>query len=174
MIIVYTGNGKGKTSACVGQALRALGQNFTVFFAQFMKSGNVAGEQRLLTTLLGDNFYCNGKGFYRGREEEFAAHRAAVEEALAWAHGRLGMPPAQGVGRMLILDETLYALNAGLLLEDELRAIIQLCREQNIHLILSGRGLPSWLKDEADLISEIHEIKHPLRSGGKSMPGIEF
>ena len=58
MIIVYTGNGKGKTSACVGQALRALGQNFTVFFAQFMKSGNVAGEQRLLSQLLGDAFFC--------------------------------------------------------------------------------------------------------------------
>ena len=80
MIIVYTGNGKGKTSACVGQALRARGQNFHVAFAQFMKSHGVAGEQRLLAEMLGDAYFCNGRGFYRGRAEEFAAHRAVVQE----------------------------------------------------------------------------------------------
>jgi cob(I)alamin adenosyltransferase len=48
------------------------------------------------------------------------------------------------------------------------------CRLQNIHLVLSGRGLPDWLKDEADLVSEIQDVKHPLQTGGKAMPGIEF
>ena len=176
MIIIYTGNGKGKTSACVGQAIRARGQGFDVFFAQFMKSGKVAGEQRLLSDLLGDAFFCNGKGFYRGRVEEFADHRAAIEETLAWARQRLDLPPQSDPcpGRMLILDESLYALGNGLLEESELRAIIKLCRERSIHLVLSGRGLPGWLKDEADLVSEIMEVKHPLQSGGKALQGIEF
>lgn len=176
MILIYTGNGKGKTSACVGQALRALGQNFEVFFAQFMKSNCGAGEQRLLGRLLGDAFYCRGKGFYHGRQEEFPAHRAAVEETLAWARERLNAPraPERPAGRMLILDEALYALGNGLLREDELRGLISLCRDQNAHLTLSGRGLPDWLKAEADLVSEILEIKHPMQTGCKAAPGIEF
>ena len=176
MIIVYTGNGKGKTSACVGQALRARGQNFHVAFAQFMKSHGVAGEQRLLAEMLGDAYFCNGRGFYRGRAEEFAAHRAAVQETLAWAQERLTAPPPAGpyAGRMLILDEALYALGHGLLLESELRGVMDLCRAQDIHLVLSGRGLPGWLEREADLISDITERKHPMQSGGKAMPGIEF
>lgn len=176
MIIIYTGNGKGKTSASVGQAVRALGQGFEVSFAQFMKSGRVAGEQHLLFRLLGEAFFCNGKGFYRGRQEESAPHRAAVRETLAWVHNRLDAPPKNNPcsGRMLILDEALYALGHGLLLEDELRAVMNICRERGIHLVLSGRGLPGWLKNEADLISEIQEIKHPLQSGNKALPGIEF
>ena len=176
MIIIYTGNGKGKTSACVGQAIRARGQGFDVLFAQFMKSGNVAGEQRLLAQLLGDAFFCNGKGFYRGRAEEFAAHRAAVEQTLAWARKRLEASPQSlpCPGRMLILDEALYALGHGLLEEAELRGLMELCRKREIHLVLSGRGLPDWLKDEADLISEIQEVKHPLSTGEKALAGIEF
>lgn len=176
MIIVYTGNGKGKTSACVGQAIRARGQGFDVLFAQFMKSGNVAGEQRLLAQLLGDSFFCNGKGFYHGRAEEFAAHRAAVEETLAWVREHLDAPPQSTPcpGRMLILDEALYALGHGLLEEAELRGFIELCRQREIHLVLSGRGLPNWLKDEADLVSEVQEVKHPLRAGEKALAGIEF
>lgn len=176
MLIIYTGNGKGKTSACVGQALRALGRGFTVFFAQFMKSRDVAGEQLMLGRLLGDDFYCNGKGFYRGGAEEFTKHRAAAEETLAWALSRLaalqGSAPAPG--RMLILDEAIYALNHDLLTEMELRTIIKLCRAQGVHLVLSGRGLPAWLAEEADLISEIQEIKHPLQAGIKAGEGIEF
>lgn len=176
MIIVYTGNGKGKTSACVGQAIRALGQDFEVFFAQFMKSDCGAGEQRLLGRLLGDAFYCNGKGFYRNRAEEFPVHRAAVEETLAWARDQLNTPlkPERPAGRMLILDEALYALNNGLLQADELRDIISLSRDQSTHLVLSGRGLPDWLKTEADLVSEILEVKHPMQTGCKAAPGIEF
>ncbi len=176
MIIIYTGNGKGKTSACVGQAIRARGQDFEVLFAQFMKRSAAAGEQRLLSRLLGDAFFCNGKGFYHGRTEEFAAHRASVQETLAWARKRLDLPiqSSSCPGRMLILDEALYALGHGLLEETELRELMKLCREREIHLVLSGRGLPDWLKKEADLVSEIQEIKHPLRSGEKALPGIEF
>ena len=176
MILIYTGNGKGKTSACVGQAVRALGQGFEVFFGQFMKSDCGAGEQRLLARLLGDKFCCCGKGFYRGRAEEFPIHRAAVKETLVWAREGLNAPhtPERPAGRMLIMDEALYALNNGLLQEDELRGLISLCRDKNTHLVLSGRGLPDWLKNEADLVSEIVEIKHPMQAGCKASPGIEF
>lgn len=69
MILVYTGNGKGKTSACVGQAVRALGQNMTVAFGQFMKRDGQAGEQRMLAQWLGPRFLAGGEGFLR-REED--------------------------------------------------------------------------------------------------------
>ncbi len=177
MILVYTGNGKGKTSACVGQAIRALGQGFIVLFAQFMKKNAVAGEQQMLTRLLKDDFYCNGQGFYLGDARVFPAHRAALEDILAWVSSgfaRLKVMRPEAPGRMLILDEALYALGSGLLKESELRGIIDQCRAMDIHLVLSGRGLPEWLTEEADLISEIQDIKHPLQSGIKAGAGIEF
>ena len=64
MILIYTGNGKGKTSACVGQALRALGQDLRVGFGQFMKKDVHAGEQVMLQRLLGENYRAGGRGFF--------------------------------------------------------------------------------------------------------------
>ena len=81
VILVYTGNGKGKTSACVGQAVRALGQNMTVAFGQFMKRDGQAGEQRMLAQWLGPRFLAGGEGFLR-REEDRPAHRAAALRVL--------------------------------------------------------------------------------------------
>ena len=106
MILVYTGNGKGKTSACVGQAVRALGRNMTVAFGQFMKRDGQAGEQRMLAQWLGPRFLAGGEGFLR-REEDRPAHRAAALRVLAWA--RACVPEAE----MLVMDECLNALAAG-------------------------------------------------------------
>ena len=89
VILVYTGNGKGKTCACVGQAVRALGRDMAVAFGQFMKRDGQAGEQRLLAQWLGPRFLAGGAGFLR-REEERPAHRAAALRVLAW--GRAPQP----------------------------------------------------------------------------------
>lgn len=67
MILVYTGDGKGKTSACVGQTVRALGQNMVVAFGQFMKRDGQAGEQAMLAKLLGRAFFCRRAGFFAYR-----------------------------------------------------------------------------------------------------------
>jgi cob(I)alamin adenosyltransferase len=75
---------------------------------------------------------------------------------------------------MLVLDESLYALGMGLLREDELREIMALCREADTHLVLSGRGAPDWLREGADIVSEIQEVKHAYASGVGATPGIEF
>ena len=112
MLILYTGNGKGKTSACVGQALRAMGRGMTVAFGQFMKRDNQSGEQRILKQLLGTFFFAGGEGFFR-HEKDRARHRAAALNTLAWGENIL--PGAD----MLVLDETLYALGAALLTERE-------------------------------------------------------
>ena len=170
MILVYTGEGKGKTSACAGQALRALGQGMAVAFGQFMKRDCGAGEQQMLRRLLGERFRPGGLGFLR-HEEERPAHRAAAAELLDWA--REQAPEVD----MLVLDEALYALGAGILSREELTPLLEGARGPHgavRHLVLSGRGLPDWLAAEADLVTEMRERKHPWRKGIPAAPGIEF
>lgn len=168
MLVVYTGDGKGKTSACVGQAVRALGQGMEVAFAQFMKRDGQAGEQRLLARLLGDRFLVGGLGFFR-REEDRPAHTLAAEKVLAWAEDQL----AQGVD-MLVLDETLYALKADLISREQVLEVIRKAASSGCHLVLSGRGVPQWLVKEADIVSEITSRKHVFETGGKARKGVEY
>ena len=156
MIIVYTGNGKGKTSACIGQAMRALGRDFAVGFGQ-----------TVLARLLGDDFLAGGKGFLR-REEDRPAHREAALATLDWARQRLERLD------LLVLDETLYALKAGILERSEVEGLMEAARRARCHLVLSGRDAPDWLVETADLVTEMGEIKHPWRAGIKAAPGIEF
>lgn len=167
MILVYTGSGKGKTSACVGQAVRAHGQGLRVCFAQFMKRPDQAGEQKVLGQLLGQGFYAGGKGFFR-KEETREEHRLAALDVLHWAEKALAGAD------MLILDESLYALGNGLVLEEELRRVLALARQADAHLVLSGRDLPDWLREDADLITEMGEVKHPYTAGHKALKGIEY
>lgn len=167
MLLVYTGDGKGKTSALVGQAMRAAGQGLKVAFAQFMKKDVKAGEQILLERDLGSNFFIGGCGFYRN-EAEKDKHRQAALEVLDWAAERVRSCD------MLLLDEVLYALGAGLLQDAELKSLIELCRAGGVHLVLSGRGAPGWLVDEADMVTEMRPVKHHFEAGIKAQKGIEF
>ena len=168
MLVVYTGDGKGKTSACVGQTMRALGQGLKVAFAQFMKRGGQAGEQRMLSTLLGVLFYVGGEGFFR-REEERPIHTRVAEQVLAWAGEKLD----QGLD-MLVLDEILYALKAGLISREQILGLIEKGAAADCHLVVSGRGAPDWLVEKADIVSEIMARKHVFEAGGKARKGIEF
>jgi cob(I)alamin adenosyltransferase len=167
MILVYTGNGKGKTSACVGQAIRAVGRGLRVAFAQFMKKEGVAGEQLVLYQLLGERFRAGGRGFLRV-EEDRTEHREAALATLRWACDAL--PQVD----MLVLDESLYALGAGILLPEELRELADRARHGGVHLVLSGRGLPAWLETMADIVTEMEERKHPWQQGQNAMQGIEL
>jgi cob(I)alamin adenosyltransferase len=168
MLLIYCGDGKGKTSASVGQSIRALGQGFRVAFGQFMKSREQAGEQKVLRELLGqDKFFAGGCGFFR-QEEEKEKHRAAALKLLDWAFAQV--PEVD----MLVLDEALYALGYGLINEEELRRLLEDCKSQGKHLVLSGRGLPIWLEQEADLVTEMTLVKHPYDQGVQARKGIEF
>ncbi|HEU6438639.1 MAG TPA: cob(I)yrinic acid a,c-diamide adenosyltransferase [Nitratidesulfovibrio sp.] len=167
MLLIYTGNGKGKTSACVGQAIRALGQGMNVAFGQFMKRSGQAGEQEMLGRLLGERFRAGGQGFLR-REEDRPAHRKAAQELLQWAEGIL--PQVD----MLVLDETLYALGYDIVTRAEVEHLLELAEPQGRHLVLSGRGLPDWLAERADLVTEMTEVKHPWQKGVQATRGIEF
>ena len=166
MILIYTGRGKGKTSASVGQAMRALGQGLSVGFAQFIKRPDQAGEQQILKSLLGANFRAGGLGFMR-KPEDFQPQRQAALELLAWAKGL--------TVQMLILDEAIYALGLKLLLREEVLGLISTrASDPALHLVLSGRDAPDWLIEAADLVTEMREIKHPWQKGVCAIKGIEF
>lgn len=168
MIVVYTGDGKGKTSAALGQILRALGHGLRVACAQFMKRDDVAGEQRFLASQLADDFFVGGLGFFRDNQDR-ARHREAVLSTLAWVSSKI----ANDV-QVLVLDEVLYALGAGVLEQEELQALLDRARERNVHLVLTGRGLPEWLGRQADLVTEMLPVKHPFNQGQGALKGIDF
>lgn len=170
MLIIYTGNGKGKTSASVGQCIRAYGQKMHVCFGQFMKSNRDTGEQLFLASLLKDNFYIGGIGFFF-KEEHRQAHEEAAQKTLAWAYEKL-----EGVKKldMLVLDEALYALGSKLLTQEEIENLINVCQEKEVHLVLSGRGAPDWLIQKADTVSSIEVVKHACEKGVGAIKGIEF
>ncbi len=167
LVLVYTGCGKGKTSACVGQSIRALGQGFNLAFIQFMKRNQEAGEQLMLEKLLGENFFAAGLGFFRN-EDDRQKHRDAAKKGLAWVHERISHMD------MIILDESLYALHAGLIEQLELEHIITKSYECKTHLVLSGRNAPQWLIEKAHLVTDMQEIKHPWKQGIKASKGIEY
>ncbi len=167
MIIVYTGNGKGKTSASIGQCIRAYGNSIPVCFVQFMKSNVKAGEQQFLKELLKEKFYIGGKGFFR-KEEERAKHRQAVLDTLAY------LDTIKEECQMLILDEILYAYKADLVTREEIENLLTYCNENKKHIVLSGRNAPDWLIDQADIVSELTEIKHACQKGVPAQRGIEY
>lgn len=167
MLLIYTGDGKGKTSACVGQAVRALGQGLRVAFGQFMKKDGQAGEQQMLKGLLGERFLASGAGFFRDSDHD--RHRGMAAELLVWARAQLEI----GLD-MLVLDEALYALGHELVRSEDIRTLVEACAAQGCHLVLSGRGMPTWLADLAQIVSEIRPIRHIYDEGGKATRGIEY
>ncbi|MFW5735500.1 MAG: cob(I)yrinic acid a,c-diamide adenosyltransferase [Oceanidesulfovibrio sp.] len=188
MIIVYTGEGKGKTTAAVGQAIRGIGGGFAVAFAQFLKRPDAAGEQRFLEVELGDDFLAGGLGFYRDAKD-YDKHRDAALRVLEWAQARLMPPTAEqegtGLARrrpvdLIVLDEILYALGSELVTREEVERLIGHAgtivenRGKPPHIVLTGRGLPDWLAERADLVTEMRELKHPARAGLPAQHGVEM
>ena len=164
---VYTGNGKGKTTAALGLCLRAVGAGYRVYIAQFMKAGDYS-ELRALQRL-GDQVTLEqfGSGrFVRGTpsEEDRQKARKGLQSALTALKG--------GGYQMVILDECLVALNQGLLSMDELQSILDL-RPPAVELILTGRHAPSHVTAQADLVTEMQEVKHYFHQGIMARDGIE-
>lgn len=170
LVIVFTGNGKGKTTAALGMALRAWGQNMKILVLQFIKGGATYGELKAGAKLEGLKIRPLGEGFITGGSgEELDRHRKAAREALEEARREL----AGGRWDMLILDEIIYAAGFKLLSEEDLLDVISL-KPPGTHLVLTGRNAPQSLIDRADLVTEMREIKHPYSKGIKAQKGVEF
>lgn len=169
LIMVFTGNGKGKTTAALGMAVRARGQGLQVLVVQFIKGGQTYGELAALKQL-GIEVRPLGLGFVRNATpEQMAQHRAAARAALAEVRREM----LAGRWDMLVLDEINYAVHFGLLEEHD---VLELLAEKPpaLHLVLTGRYACPSVVEKADLVSEIQEVKHPFARGVPAQKGVEF
>jgi len=169
LVIVHTGPGKGKTTAALGLALRAAGDELRVLMMQFIKSAKKTGERKAAPMLAPwFEIVQVGKGFVRGGEE-MEAHREAARAGLAEARRRL----LSGRYDMVILDEINVAVHLGLIDEgDALRLLEE--KPPGVHLVLTGRDAPASFVERADLVTEMREVKHHYHEGVKAQVGIEF
>ena len=172
LVIVYTGNGKGKTTAALGLSLRAIGYEHKVCMLQFIKGSWHYGEMDS-SKKLGPNFelIAVGKGFVgilddsSPREE----HEKYASEALKICREKIFSEKYD----VIILDEVNYAINLGLL---DVKEIIKLIKEKpdKLDLVLTGNHAKEEIIELADLVTEMKEIKHPFKSGIKAKKGIDF
>lgn len=172
LVIVFTGNGKGKTTAAMGMGLRAVGHDMRVLMVQFIKGNWRCGELRAIERLAPQfSVLRRGAGFtWRSKGEiDRERHRQLASEALASARAAIDSNEFD----MIILDEICTAISVGLLATDEVVDLLQL-RKPMLHLVLTGRGAPAELVARADLVTEMAEVKHHFRSGVRAQKGIEF
>lgn len=169
LFIVYTGNGKGKTTAALGLVIRAAGQGKKVRIIQFIKENKRTGEYRFLrgvSDLI--DIHTLGRGFVRGSDRKKEDREAALE---AWQLARLTIEA--GEHDLVVLDELTYPIKFGFLEEEEVLGTIA-SRPQHVHVVVTGREASEGLTGAADLVTEMVNRKHPMDIGMKAQKGIEF
>lgn len=168
VLIVNTGNGKGKSSAAFGLAVRALGHGMGVGIVQFIKGRDSTGEEAFFRRFPEVSYHVMGEGFTwetQNREKDERAARSGWEKAV-----RLLCDP--GVG-LVVLDELNIVLKYGYLpISEILTALRQ--RPEMQHVVITGRGAPEELMALADTVTEMGEIKHAFKVGVKAQRGVEF
>ena len=170
LIIVHTGNGKGKTTAALGMVLRSLGHGYRVAIIQFIKGAWEPSEKAALSHWTDQlQFQAMGEGFTwetQDRERDIQLAETAWQQALEFIRN-----PDY---RLVLLDEINVALKLGYLdVEKIITGLEQ--KPEDSHVILTGRGAPSALIENADLVTEMTLVKHPFREQGvKAQPGIEY
>lgn len=170
LVIIHTGNGKGKTTAALGLVLRALGAGLKVKILQFIKGGATYSELKALK-VFGEQISIEqcGEGFTRRGNKDQSEHIAAAQQGLLKAQEII----TQGSYDMVLLDELNYAIDFGLVKIEDAITLIQK-KPAQMHLIITGRNAKQELIEHADLVTEMREIKHPYKQGIKAQRGIEF
>lgn len=167
LVMVFTGNGKGKTTAALGMALRAWGQGLKILIIQFIKGDQTYGELFAAQRMEGLEIRPRGEGFIRGGNLE--PHRLAAKKALEEAEREL----KSGQWDMIVVDEIIYALGFELVTQEDVLKLIT-AKPPETHLVLTGRNVPQSIIDQADLVTEMKEIKHPFAQGITAQKGVEF
>jgi len=167
LIQVYTGDGKGKTTAALGLALRAVGQGMKVIIIQFIKGDRTCGEHLFAAQYQPfEVVQLNpGNSFVQTLEEL----RSTTEQSLAFAEKTI----VSGGYDVVVLDEILVAVNKGLVTTQCLLNLMSK-KPEEMELILTGRGAPREIVEKADLVTEMLAIKHPFDKGIKGRRGIEY
>ena len=174
LLMVHTGDGKGKTTAALGLALRAFGAGLRVLILQFIKGGQTYGELNAIKLLekIPDaqgkiKIQQCGLGFID--KKNFDEHKKFAQETLKLAEKEI----LSGEWDLIILDEINYAVKFGLISETEILETIKK-RPAEVHLLLTGRDVLPKIIEVADLVTEMTLIKHPFQQGVKAQRGIEF
>ncbi len=165
---LYTGNGKGKTTAALGLALRASGAGLSVLILQFMKGMKYS---ELISLKLLDNVHIEQLGsdsFCRVGNENFETHRSLAGQGFQRALDAV----RHGSHDVIILDEIITAMSFGLVSEDDIVELIAI-KQPRTELVLTGRGVTQKLIDACDLVTEMREIKHYYQKGVLAREGIE-
>lgn len=172
LVHVYTGNGKGKTTAAVGLGLRAYGQGLKVLLVQFLKSGSTG--ELISIAKLDDNFrYFRTKKiggfFWNMNSEEKEQLKKSEQEALDYAV----KSASSNKWDMIILDEVIGSIKNGLVGIKEVEKLI-IDKPEKLEIVLTGRNVPEEIFKLADYVSEINSLKHPFEQGVPARQGIEF
>jgi cob(I)alamin adenosyltransferase len=170
LTVVFTGNGKGKTSAALGVVLRALGHGFKCKIIQFIKANKETGEYKFLSKLSPQAEIVQfGHGFTwkKGRTSE--EHTAILNEGVKTAKADI----ISGAYQLVVLDEILYALKGGYI---QLADVIDLIKSKpaNMHLVLTGRDAPGEIVRMADMATNMDMLKHPIENGIPAQKGLDF
>jgi cob(I)alamin adenosyltransferase len=166
-IHIYTGDGKGKTTAALGLALRAAGAGLTVYFAQFLKKGDYSEIKAL--TRFADRITLDQFGLGR-----FVRGKPQKEDIEAATQGlqRIKSVMAGGKHQLVVLDEANVAVACGLFSMNSLLEIID-SKPDSLELVITGRGAAPEIIERADLVSEVKSLKHYFEKGVKARVGIE-
>lgn len=169
LLMIHTGNGKGKTTAALGLAFRAVGHGFKVSVIQFIKGSRRSGEIETaarLSDLI--DFNVTGRGF------TWTSDDSEQDAALARRAWELAKEKIQsGQYRLVILDEMTYLFKYGMIDEDEVIEFLA-HRPETVHIVITGRAASEKLCAAADLVTEMTAVKHPYAAGISAQKGIEF
>ncbi|MCG2687046.1 cob(I)yrinic acid a,c-diamide adenosyltransferase [Candidatus Parcubacteria bacterium] len=173
LIFIYTGNGKGKTSASLGLALRSLRDNKKVILIQFIKSEKESGEASLKKILSKLEVKCFGTGFiFKGNKDYEIGNREIIKQGIEFTKKIIQSRNYD----VITLDEIFVALDLKLISLNDILELIKIFRKTNkkMFLVMTGRGCPESLYKYVDLITEMKEIKHPYQKGIMAIKGIDY
>jgi len=169
LLIVNTGDGKGKTTAALGMVLRAWGRGFRICVIQFIKAETGGWGEVKAAKKLGIEWHSMGDGFtWRSKDMDETTARALH----GWEIAKEKI--ASNQYDLIVLDEFTYALHFDWLDTGEVLNWLRLNRPPSLHLVITGRSAPEALIELADLVTEMRPIKHPYDQGVQAQPGIEF
>ncbi|EMY78533.1 cob(I)yrinic acid a,c-diamide adenosyltransferase [Leptospira weilii serovar Ranarum str. ICFT] len=168
LVIVHTGNGKGKTTAALGIVFRALGRGLKCGVVQFLKGKWETGERMFAKTVPELDFYVMGLGF-TWDSDDLDKDKLAAQAAWSVSCKMI----IEGNHNIIILDEITYAFHYGWLNAREVVDILAK-RPKNVHVVITGRNCPEILTDYADLVSVTQVQKHPYQNGIPAQKGIDF
>ena len=171
LLIVFTGNGKGKTTAALGMALRTIGHGYKVAIIQFIKGGWTTGEEKALKNLSSNiSWHSLGEGFTWETQDRIRDEKLVQE---AWGLAKEYIK--KEYYKLIILDEVNIAIKLGYLDSEEIITFLKSINNRKNHIVLTGRGASDSIINYADLVTKMELIRHPFKEQGiKAQKCVEF